>query len=532
MSRVLVKSKYIFSFAAAIGVMVPFIGEALAQNTDVSQIAENVTFSSRELPGMVNGMAYLFGALLAAWGIIAIKNHVESPQQTPLRDGMIKLLVGGALFSLPIITSAMKGSIDGGVSDTLFADPNNLNLVMHGSTGRGDVNEILGNMEESVVRVPAIVSAVAYLLGLLAAFSGLLKVKETVENPQQVQVKEPVVRFLFGGAMFALPTIYLALFQSIKGADNNFFEFVGLSVFALQSTFNPGSGVTGCAPGGGAGANMTEVICNAITSAGLLPGIFMGLSYLAALFVGLWGVMKVRDHALAPQQTSIWEGVMRLFAAGCFAGLPVILDAMFFSVATGIGEVTNTSFSGTATGNGLDAMLERFMGSVFAPMNVLLSWFGMIAGFILIMIGISRLIKSTQEGTKSPIGLGTMMTFLTGAALLSFSPMVSAFSASFFGDGQVETAAALQYVTGMDPAAQAHAHSVISSILMFMIVLGLVSFSRGIFIMRAVAEGNSQASMMAGITHLAGGALAVNLGPLMNAIQNTLGLSAYGVTFS
>ena len=148
------------------------------------------------------------------------------------------------------------------------------------------------------------------------------------------------------------------------------------------------------------------------------------------------------------------------------------------------------------------------------------------------MIGVSRLIKSTQEGARSPIGLGTMMTFITGAALLSFSPMISAFSDTFFESSLVKTTSALKYVDGMDQTAQDHAHSVISSILQFMIVLGLISFARGIFILRAVSEGNSQASMMAGITHLVGGTLAINLGPLMNAIQDTLQLSQYGITFS
>jgi len=72
---------------------------------------------------------------------------------------------------------------------------------------------------------------------------------------------------------------------------------------------------------------------------------------------------------------------------------------------------------------------------------------------------------------------------------------------------------------------------VISSVLQFMIVLGVVSFARGIFIVRGVAEGNGQASLMAGVTHLIGGALAVNLGPMMNAVQSTLNLTAYGVSF-
>jgi intracellular multiplication protein IcmC len=84
----------------------------------------------------------------------------------------------------------------------------------------------------------------------------------------------------------------------------------------------------------------------------------------------------------------------------------------------------------------------------------------------------------------------------------------------------------------MNPAEIAHVQAVISAVLQFMIVLGVVAFLRGIYIIREVAEGNGQASLMAGITHMVGGSLAVNLGPVMNAAQNTLGLTAYGVNFN
>ena len=113
--------------------------------------------------------------------------------------------------------------------------------------------------------------------------------------------------------------------------------------------------------------------------------------------------------------------------------------------------------------------------------------------------------------------------------------MVSAFTTSLFLDSQVETIATLQYGTGaggLSGTALANAHTVISAIIKFVLVLGLISIMRGIFIVRSVAEGSGQASMMAGLTHILGGALAVNLGPLINVVQTTLGLTSYGIVFS
>ena len=123
------------------------------------------------------------------------------------------------------------------------------------------------------------------------------------------------------------------------------------------------------------------------------------------------------------------------------------------------------------------------------------------------------------------------MTFLVAGCLFSLNAMISYLSETLFGDASIATSGQLRYTDGLGESA-AHAHAVISAIVAFSIVLGWVSIIRGFFILRGVSEGNSQASMMAAITHLIGGALAINLGPIINAVQDTLGISTYDITFS
>jgi hypothetical protein len=127
------------------------------------------------------------------------------------------------------------------------------------------------------------------------------------------------------------------------------------------------------------------------------------------------------------------------------------------------------------------------------------------------------------------------MTFIVGGALISFSPMVSALSTSFFSDAATGTSTFAVLQSGyedMDQEVQNHVLLVISAVVKFMIFVGLVSIMRGIFLVRDVAEGSQQASLMAATTHLIGGALAVNLGPLVNAVQSTLGITELGVQFN
>jgi len=111
--------------AVAVGVMFG-AQDAIAQNANFSTIANNITDSVAELPGLVSGLAYLVGLVMGAMGIMKIKDHVENPTQTPMKDGAVRLAAGGALFGLPIVFESMLNTI--GTSGTAIS-PATLNAV-------------------------------------------------------------------------------------------------------------------------------------------------------------------------------------------------------------------------------------------------------------------------------------------------------------------------------------------------------------------------------------------------------------------
>ena len=78
---------------------------------DFSDIARNITESVEELPGMVTSISYMIGLLMGVLGVMKLKDHVENPSQTPLKDGAIRLAAGGALFALPIVFESMLNTI-------------------------------------------------------------------------------------------------------------------------------------------------------------------------------------------------------------------------------------------------------------------------------------------------------------------------------------------------------------------------------------------------------------------------------------
>lgn len=94
-------------------------GDANAAATNnFSSIGLNIITSIAQLPSLLAGLAYMFGILLAVLGIMKIKDHVENPGQTPLKDGSIRLAAGGALFAIPIVSEAMTTTIGSGAAAT------------------------------------------------------------------------------------------------------------------------------------------------------------------------------------------------------------------------------------------------------------------------------------------------------------------------------------------------------------------------------------------------------------------------------
>ena len=110
----MLKTYYKMGAAMTVGMLGLMPDVALASPNNFSKISSNITTSIQDLPGLLSALSYLFGLLLGVLGVMKIKDHVENPTQTPLKDGAIRLAAGGALFALPIVLEAMSATIGTG----------------------------------------------------------------------------------------------------------------------------------------------------------------------------------------------------------------------------------------------------------------------------------------------------------------------------------------------------------------------------------------------------------------------------------
>lgn len=296
----------------------------------------------------------------------------------------------------------------------------------------------------------------------------------------------------------------------------------------ITNTINSGLGLGSCQGNG----QISDVLCNVMDASSGLPGFVTALSYLIGILLAIAALFKLKDHVLNPSQTPLSDSLKRFLAGGALFSLPLITEAAQNLLSGGnLDSSQVTVYNGSVVnGSGLDGMLVALFVDIYEPMMSVIFAFGYLAGLILTVVGISRIIKTAQDGPRGPAGMGTIMMFVIAGVLFSLSSIMGAFSSSMFQSSTVATFAILETSTG-DTVVDNHVLAMISTVLVFMTIIGYISFMRGFFIIKDVAEGGGQASLMAGVTHIFGGALAVNLGPLLNAVQSTLGFGDIGITF-
>jgi hypothetical protein len=79
--------------------------------------------------------------------------------------------------------------------------------VMAAQAGPINLNQYLNALVENISSIPAFITTITYILGILLAIAGVFKLKEAVDNPGQNSIQDGFIRLAAGGALIALPTI-------------------------------------------------------------------------------------------------------------------------------------------------------------------------------------------------------------------------------------------------------------------------------------------------------------------------------------
>lgn len=363
-----------------------------------------------------------------------------------------------------------------------------------------------------------ILNYVSYIGGALAVTLGISDLRKHVENPQ-TPLKNGLTKLGFGGFMLALPSLWAVFAETFFASDGSSFDLATVNAFVYGTLSTQG---------------LAQLMVNALTNVTILIGAANFASYLIGAWFILRGIQMLRSHIENPQ-TPLAEGLKRLAVGGAMLSLPMLIMIVRNTFGNmSAAPLANSGWNGGTASGGLDGMVTNLVSNIARPAYFGIEIFCYIAGALLILFAMQRLVRTAQDQQRGPLGFGTITTFLVAGILLSLPQFLGTINTTIFGAAGALTKIDLLSLAsaGVDTAQREAATRVLSAIFAFMAIIGFLSVVRGLFILKAFADGNGQATMMSVVTHIVAGALAINLGAFVNAIQQSLGLSSLAVQFS
>jgi hypothetical protein len=377
---------------------------------------------------------------------------------------------------------------------------------------------------ENIYLIPEVINYFAFTSGVILMALGLQELRKHIESPQNMPLRTPLAKLGFGGMLASFPFIAGMIAATMGAVDFDPFKFLVTGEFTF--------GVAGAGNGG-----LGALIVNSINNTVILLYVASIAAFIIGLFLTLRGIQMLRAHVENPGQNPLPESLKRLGVGGALLSFPVIVNVVYETFGANGKSIKNSGwagdeFVGPVQNAGLDGMMVRFIGDIANPAYLGIEAFCFVSGTLMILFAMQRLVKTAQDGARGPLGFGTIVMFIVSGLLLSFPELLSTLNISIFNNGGTASTRSILSLSGADSTQMQNAQNVFSAVLAFMAVIGFLSVVRGLFILKAFADGNGQATMMTVVTHIVAGALAINLGGLINAIQNSLGITDFAVKFS
>lgn len=108
--RVIMKKLLGIAAVAAIAVLVA--DPALADEKQLSDMLLNTQRNLGSVPNFINWVSYIIGVALGVAGVSKLKQHVDNPGQTSIKDGLGRLAASGLFISLPFVLQTIRNTQD------------------------------------------------------------------------------------------------------------------------------------------------------------------------------------------------------------------------------------------------------------------------------------------------------------------------------------------------------------------------------------------------------------------------------------
>ena len=177
--------------------------------------------------------------------------------------------------------------------------------------------------------------------------------------------------------------------------------------------------------------------------------------------------------------------------------------------------------NGTGIGEALLSLVRDLDPALMGLISVACYLLGLLA----FLQGCARLLRLSEDRFHGPSAAGTALCFMVCLVMVSFPSWISAGTESLFGAGGTAASASLGH-----GSAAADYDALLGAVLTIVGWVGLLAFLRGVFVLRAAADGQPGASAGRAAMHMLGGVCAWHAESLIGAVQTSLGIEVLRIT--
>ena len=167
---------------------------------------------------------------------------------------------------------------------------------------------------------------------------------------------------------------------------------------------------------------------------------------------------------------------------------------------------------------GVDTMFANFGKSAIRIIKLVV-FAGIIIGIFISCVGVVKLKEYSESGGRTTFKTPLMLIFV-GVMLVALPGTINMATETMSLGANTGTAVfSIGKASSMPPGMDA----AIKGVLLFIKMVGHIAIVRGFFILKRLGEGQ-QGEMGRALTHILGGALAVNINKTVEILANTVGM--------
>lgn len=277
------------------------------------------------------------------------------------------------------------------------------------------------------------------------------------------------------------------------------------------------------------GTSMGALLCNARFSSEAYPDFMAALAYIMGAVLILRGALSMKRASDSPQNSPVIP-VAQMLGGAFLISLPIAVGMMqrtiFGDVSSGGPAMCSYTLAPNNQQLGLDVMAQNFVRNIHAPAFSLLSVLCYVIGTFYILAGLYKASKTgTDPRASSPKDIVTYLVI--GALLVTIGGSMTMILATLFGDSgemsNMSNFVGVNWLPIVGEGANTEAmNNTIEALLAFVQIVGAIAFVRGWMLMKAAVEGAPGKTAQA-ITHIVGGAMAINMDQMLTVFDVTFG---------